>query len=393
MNKIIVAGAMALAVIGTAVANAAPVPDRAPGIIPPTTASAPVDPAPVRDWVEDISGKTLTAVDGSTLALVSSEEGLARHIVSAAGDAQDTSFTFINRNLGTVNEGPDTVGFFRRDGDGFDITYEDGRTETIASTPDGGVTIRLNTPDNGAHCMGWYPQGHAFNDSEKRAALAMYAKKLGLATPGTGNAVPLDSCTPATTTADAKLEPINPVAAAPAPAATPIVKSTTAKKRGKKTAELTPTPTPVALASASAGSLAPLTAVPVRDSEVHAVNDGGEELAAVTSDPGHGASSCLSVDSDGDHWGFRNHCRFDVEFAYCLKNAGTDIASCDQGPESGLVAANGFTPLIRSTALGGNEAERDFRWVGCGLVAGPLQAKLEQTSPPAGRCVAPSTAS
>jgi hypothetical protein len=112
--------------------------------------------------------------------------------------------------------------------------------------------------------------------------------------------------------------------------------------------------------------------------------------ASLSFDPVHNASACLTVDSDGNHWGFRNRCRFDVEFSYCLKDAGTDVASCDKGPESGLVAANGFTPLLRSSALGGNDAEHHFRWVGCGLVDVPLEAHLDQTNPPAGRCLAPS---
>src|SRR4029077_12427729 len=37
---------------------------------------------------------------------------------------------------------------------------------------------------------------------------------------------------------------------------------------------------------------------------------------------GHGASDCLTVESDGANTGFRNHCAYGVQFAYCVQRAG-----------------------------------------------------------------------
>jgi hypothetical protein len=371
--------------------NSAPVPDRAPGIIPATTSSADSTPAVPRDWVEGYAGKTLTAIDGSTLSLSLTEDGFTRHLVSAGGDKQDSGFTFINKNLGTVSEDSTVVGFFRRVGSGLEITFEDGRTETITATDGGGVSMVLHAPDSGMHCMAWYPDGHVFNDSEKRLALALYAKKLGLSSPVQANTAAIDSCAPASSTAAAQPAsltspmtspdgpPASNAAFAPKAPAAPISPS---KHNRKRTAALDQQGT-------APGTLAPLVDVAVRDSQVHAIDETPVSTPA-SFDPDHGASTCLSVDSDGNHLGFRNHCRFDVEFAYCLKDTVIDVASCDKGPETGLVAANSFTPLLRSTALGGNDVERHFRWVGCALVDGALEARLDQTNPPAGRCIAPS---
>ena len=64
-------------------------------------------------------------------------------------------------------------------------------------------------------------------------------------------------------------------------------------------------------------------AIDVRTSEVHPIDanvtaDGKPPQVVASLDPNKGtvapaqkgASSCLSVDSDGSHWGFRNHCGF-----------------------------------------------------------------------------------
>ncbi|MBI3675751.1 MAG: hypothetical protein HY243_03950 [Proteobacteria bacterium] len=384
MNKPIFAGAMLLALVaGASTAQSAPVPERAPGIIPPTTAAADNPPASQRDWLDGIAGKTLTALDGSALTLTLTEDGFARHLVSPSGDKQDTGFTFINRNLGTVSEDSAVVGFFRRNGDSLEVTFQDGRSETISAAQDG-VSMILHSGDSGAHCMNWFPEGHTYNDAEKRIALALYAKKLGLASPVASSAPSVDSCSPAATqTSSDDMTPVSVPVNAVVPPKPPAAIPPAARHR-KRTAALSP---PVLSPLATLDTPAPLVNVAVRQSDVHPIDD---MTQAASYDPDHGASSCLSVDSDGNHLGFRNHCRFDVEFAYCLKDAGTDIASCDKGPESGLVAANSFTPLLRSTALGGNDAERHFRWVGCALVDGALEARLDQTNPPAGRCVAPS---
>src|SRR5438270_823382 len=85
-------------------------------------------------------------------------------------------------------------------------------------------------------------------------------------------------------------------------------------------------------------SSAAAKAIDVRTSEVHLIDAppvtavaGGEkteapapakQLASLEQPAAvpvqKGASSCLSVESDGSHWGFKNGCGYTVQFAYCL---------------------------------------------------------------------------
>jgi hypothetical protein len=99
-----------------------------------------------------------------------------------------------------------------------------------------------------------------------------------------------------------------------------------------------------------------------------------------------GASSCLSVESDGSHWGFKNRCGFTVQFAYCLMGAST-LASCKDGAVVGSVAGNGFGALVSDDSLKETDVAHDFRWVACQGGAGEVIPHLDETSPPSGRCV------
>jgi hypothetical protein len=100
-----------------------------------------------------------------------------------------------------------------------------------------------------------------------------------------------------------------------------------------------------------------------------------------------GASSCLSIESDGSHWGFRNHCSFTVQFAYCQMSAGGQPASCKDGTVPGSVAPNGFGALVADQSLKETDVQHDFRWVACQGGAGEVIPRLEQMDPPVGRCV------
>jgi hypothetical protein len=100
-----------------------------------------------------------------------------------------------------------------------------------------------------------------------------------------------------------------------------------------------------------------------------------------------GASTCLSVESDGMHWGFRNHCGYSVQFAYCQLSGTDQLASCRDGTLSGSVAANGFGTLVADESLKETGALHDFRWVACQGGAGEVVPRLDQTNPPSGRCV------
>ena len=98
------------------------------------------------------------------------------------------------------------------------------------------------------------------------------------------------------------------------------------------------------------------------------------------------ASSCLSVESDGTHWGFRNHCGYTVQFAYCLMGP-NQLASCGDGAVAGSVAGNGFGALVADESLKETDAKHDFRWVACQGGAGEVIPRLDQIDPPSGRCV------
>ncbi|HYM18678.1 MAG TPA: hypothetical protein VEU06_08950 [Micropepsaceae bacterium] len=100
-----------------------------------------------------------------------------------------------------------------------------------------------------------------------------------------------------------------------------------------------------------------------------------------------GASSCLSIESDGSHWGFRNHCGYTVQFAYCQMNGVGQPASCKDGTVPGSVSPNGFGALVADQSLKESDVEHDFRWVACQGGAGEVIPRLEQTEPPVGRCV------
>ncbi len=133
-----------------------------------------------------VAGKTLTGVDGSSIALNLIEGGMELQVVPAEGTARKTTFTFMTDRMGTVVEdsdatqaGSSVTGFFRLTGKGVEIRYSDGRSAMLAASADGGVQMALDG-DVGPSCRAWYPTGHAFSDGEKKAALNAYASKLGL---------------------------------------------------------------------------------------------------------------------------------------------------------------------------------------------------------------------
>jgi hypothetical protein len=146
------------------------------------------------------SGKRLTAVDGATLNLAAIEGGIERDITSPAGKLEKTTFIFINDKLGTVaadgnpsetSSGTNVTGFFRLTDNGVEIRYADGNAETLSALDDG-VLLKLQAPGAADVCQAYFPDGHAFSDGEKKAAVAEYAIRLGLAPPQTRTPCPSD---------------------------------------------------------------------------------------------------------------------------------------------------------------------------------------------------------
>ena len=141
-----------------------------------------------------------------------------------------------------------------------------------------------------------------------------------------------------------------------------------------------------------------LQVVPVHDSVVHPIDTPltvTAELnttAPVTDEVF--ASKCLRVDSDGSYWGFRNHCGYSVQFAYCLLHSSDETPSCGtdgSGAATGSVSASGFSTLFADTSLSGGRTEHDFRWVACRGGAGEVMPRLDTPEPAAGRCLKPAT--
>lgn len=357
-----------------------------------------------------VSGKALTGVDGSSVILTVIEGGMEFQVVPAGGVARKTTFTFMTDRMGTVVEdsgspsaGSSVTGFFRLTPKGVEVRYADGHSAMLSASTDGGVQMALDG-DAGHSCRAWYPSGHQFSDLEKKAALDAYATKLGLPVAAHDTS---DGC-PA----------LQPASASPATSSPPPGKTTqlvTPRPRLQAKTEsraAIKVPTRVAKASYRIGDYQPLKeleSVTVKPSDVHlidapdasasviAVPDSGARIAAGEGDKNN-ASRCLKVDSDGSHWGFRNKCDFDVQFAYCMAGGSSSLTACGANnavitSATGSVAAHGFGALQTDTGLSDKDASHNFRWIACGGGAGEVVAHLDHYEPPAGRCERAQTAS
>jgi hypothetical protein len=341
----------------------------------------PADKASPSNAFASLSGKTLVGIDGSSIALTLIDGGIERQIAEAGAAPKKTTFTFMTDRMGTVVEDGGTVanvtGFFRLTDNGVEVRYADGRSETLSANDDG---VLMTTEAAGSSgCRSWYPEGHAFSEADKKAALAAYASKLGLQPAALHGGCPAAASVPPHEAAEPKSHP-DRHAEAKAPGLAAHVAFTTSRDK-----------------------LGDLQAVSVKNSVVHAI-DGDMPVVAgpvITADaalPGsmtanssqRDASHCLTVESDGHDWGFRNACDFAIQFAYCLAKGPEKLTACeaDNGVNSvsGSVAANGFGALSADNSLSEKDADHDFRWVACGGGAGEVTAHLTKADPPGGRC-------
>jgi hypothetical protein len=175
----------------------------------------------------DLAVKSLSAIDGSTLTLAPAQGGLAREIVVPDGRVKKTRFVLLNDKLGTVSEsgaGGDwnVAGVFRVTDTGIAAAYADGRSEALMLNGSGGVSMVMNAPTGDVDCMAWYPAGHRFSVAERKAALAEYARRLGIDEPRRGMPglpVKRGCVSAAGKTADAQPRPsVVPVVYSPPPA-------------------------------------------------------------------------------------------------------------------------------------------------------------------------------
>jgi hypothetical protein len=280
----------------------------------------------------------------------------------------------------------------------------------LSASPDGGVQWTLDS-DSGPSCHAWYPAGHAFSDLEKKAALNAYASKLGLAV-AASNVSNGCSVAPSQDSNKASNEPAsaNP---APSPATAAPSRSSSSRSKPDKRADARnaiKSPARAAKASYRIGDYqGQLEAVTVRPSEVHSIDPPAATIVASAPDidavaamdkvtDKNDASRCLKVDSDGNHWGFRNSCGFAVQFAYCMAGGSNNLTACGSNnvvttSVTGSVAARGFGALMTDNSLADKDASHNFRWVACGGGAGEVVAHLDTSEPPSGRCERAQTAS
>jgi len=345
----------------------------------------------------NVSGKTLIGVDGSSIALTLIEGGMELQVAPAEGAARKTTFTFMTDRMGTVVEdsgspsaGSSVTGFFRLTGKGVEVRYADGRSAMLSSSSDGGVQMALEG-DAGASCRAWYPAGHGFSDSEKKAALNAYASKLGLpvAASDSGN-----GCSSISASSGLAPQAVNIAPAAPSRDVSKAVVPTRAERRTE-----VKIPSRMAKVSYHIGDYQPnLETVAVKPSEVHLIDSAdaakpaiaSPSIASVTPDKSD-ASRCLKVDSDGSHWGFRNSCDFAVQFAYCMAGGSDGLTACGAKDivttsATGSVAAKSFGALMADTSLADKDTSHNFRWIACGGGSGEVVAHLDHFEPPAGRC-------
>jgi hypothetical protein len=331
-----------------------------------------------------VSGKTLSGVDGSSIALNLIEGGLELQVTPADGAARKTTFTFMTDRMGTVVEGADNpgagtsvTGFFRLTAAGVEVRYADGRSAMLSANPEGGVRMAQDS-DTGSFCRNWYPPGHVFSEADKRAALNAYAGKLGLPVTAADN----NGCAAATAKVAGNAAP--PVASVAAIAPRPRPERVAAAKPGAHKASYR-------IGDYKGGAL---ETVAVKNSDVHLIDGAAppapppvtESVAANIPADRNDASKCLKVDSDGGHWGFRNACDFAVQFAYCMAGVSDRIAACGKEAVPGSVAAHGFGALMADSSLKEQDAGHSFRWIACGGGAGEVVPHLDHFEPPAGRC-------
>ena len=327
-----------------------------------------------------ISGKTLTSVDGSRIALTLIDGGIERQITDMGAPPKKTTFAFMNDRLGTVVEdggdaaGANVTGFFRLTDTGVEVRYADGRGEMLTATQDGGVLMQRSAVSGQISCRTWYPDGHAFSEADKKQALAEYASHLGL------GPAPAASCN-----------------AAPGPQAMLQPSDTKAARGHAARVKQVSLIAPARLtAPTKIDALLPVT---VKDSVVHTIDADSAtppvtmtrlpEPQIVLPDGQQDASACLKVESDGSHWNFHNACGYSVQFSYCMWHGSELLAACGADGEhaiSGSVAAHGLAALTTDTSFSEKDGDHDFRWIACNGGAGEVVAHLDRAEPPSGRC-------
>jgi hypothetical protein len=332
------------------------------------------DFAASRPFLAGLIGAKLIGIDGSTVSLTAKEDGVVRTMTTPDGVVKTIDFLFLGQNLGTISEidNPARVsGVFHVAAGGVAVDYADGHSEFLATKGSDGLTVLSKSADGAYACATWYLPNHVFTVEERKAAVAAYARRLGVAD---GPDASRADCPSAAAMSDDMDR-----------AGVPSVSVHRKSAHPPREAAATSSPQPGA-------KLAGLQPVPIKQSTVHLIDAAPAvpDNSGVPPSDERIASNCLKVESDGSYWGFRNHCGYNVQFAYCLLHGADEMTACARDGSasvSGSVSSNGFGPLFADSSLGERDIEHRFRWVGCRGGAGEVIAHLDQTEPASGRCV------
>ena len=286
------------------------------------------------------------------------------------------------------------MGFFRETDSGLEAQFADGKAESLVANGDGGVSLTLRAASGETSCFAWYPSGHAFSANEKQAALAAYAEKLGVADRSKKAARPAQNCAPTAPTHIARKQTPPPPAQGPYRIGMYQGGAVTSSGAAGLTQVAVRTSEVHTIDAAVAAPLAALSppaataqpAAPVTQQSAPPAPTPTQVTLASAVPDGHGASDCLTIESDGANVGFRNRCAYGVQFAYCLQKSSDPVADCGAGAKNGAVSANGYVLLLTDTNIKSADAERDFRWVACSGGNGSVVAHLDRADPPAGHC-------
>jgi hypothetical protein len=127
--------------------------------------------------------ETLVAVDGAALLLQQIDGGFARQVTRPGSAPVKTTFRILQGRFGTVLENGTITGLFAMDASGITTEYADGRSELLVRDKGDAISLALRSANGEVSCATWYPAGHAFTAVERKAALAQYARRLGLTDP------------------------------------------------------------------------------------------------------------------------------------------------------------------------------------------------------------------
>ncbi len=334
-------------------------------------AAAPAPSVPAT-WLDTFKGRKLIAVDGTAISISASGDSIA--LATPPGTPAASGYlSFLNGTQGTVSsdaDGDDVRGLFRLGDASLTIDYATGASAILSRTSDGGVTI-ANLSGPASACSIWYPEGHVFSAAEREAAVAAYASRLGVRA---GFAVSASCGSSPSLQADSTSQKGS--ASAHAARSHRISAAKTAMSRALPEISATP----VVVRASDVHPIDGAFSVPVPQTQTAQATETVEKVVAPAT-----PSQCLSVEAEGANVGFRNHCGFEVQFAWCVVDAADPVRLCGSGSEVGGVGANGFGPLFAERSP--NAMEHEFRWIACGGARKEVVPKLVRTEPPAGQCV------